>query len=80
MRDQRITRDGVIIIKSQEHRTQEKNKQEAIRRLKSLIVSVLSAPKARIATRPKRGAVKRRLDSKTKKGRQKNLRRKVEDY
>lgn len=80
LRDQRITREGVIIIKSQEHRTQEKNKQEALRRLKVLITSVLIVPKRRIPTRPKRGAVKKRLDGKTRKGRDKNLRKSVKDY
>ncbi|MDC0598715.1 alternative ribosome rescue aminoacyl-tRNA hydrolase ArfB [Gammaproteobacteria bacterium] len=80
LRDQRITRDGVVIIKAQEHRTQEKNKQEAINRLKELIASVLKVPKYRVPTKPKIGAVKKRLERKTKQGRLKSLRGKVSDY
>lgn len=80
LRDQRISKAGVLVIKAQEHRTQDKNKQEALRRLKAVVLSVLTAPKRRIATKPKRGAVKKRLDRKTKKGKVKNLRSKVKDY
>ena len=76
--DQRITRDGVVIIKAQGHRTQERNRAEAVARLKSLIKSVMYAPKKRIATRPSKGAKRRRLDSKKKRGRHKTLRGKVE--
>ncbi|MEQ6917267.1 alternative ribosome rescue aminoacyl-tRNA hydrolase ArfB [Halomonas aquatica] len=76
--DQRITRDGVVIIKAQGHRTQERNRAEALARLKALIKSVMYAPKKRIATRPSKGAKRRRLDSKKKRGRHKALRGKVE--
>ncbi|MDR9439058.1 MAG: alternative ribosome rescue aminoacyl-tRNA hydrolase ArfB [Halomonas sp.] len=76
--DQRITRDGVVIIKAQSHRTQERNRAEALARLKALIKSVMYAPKKRIATRPSKGAKQRRLDSKKKRGRHKALRGKVE--
>ncbi len=76
--DQRITRDGVVIIKAQGHRTQERNRAEALARLKALIKSVMYAPKKRIATRPSKGAKQRRLDSKKKRGRHKALRGKVE--
>jgi len=76
--DQRITRDGVVIIKAQGHRTQERNRAEALARLKALIKSVMYAPKRRIATRPGKGAKQRRLDSKKKRGRHKALRGKVE--
>jgi len=76
--DQRITRDGVLIIKAQSHRTQERNRAEALARLKALIKSVMYAPKKRIATRPSKGAKRRRLDSKKKRGRHKALRGKVE--
>lgn len=80
LRDQRINKAGVLVIKSQQHRTQDKNKQEALRRLKAIVLSVLIPPKRRIATRPKKRAVTKRLDSKTKKGRVKNLRSRVKDY
>lgn len=76
--DQRITRDGVVIIKAQSHRTQERNRAEALARLKALIKSVMYAPKKRIATRPSKGAKQRRLDSKKKRGRHKALRGKVD--
>ena len=78
LKDQRITRDGVVIIKAQEHRTQEKNRQEAIRRLKLLVCSVLQPPKRRVATKPKFSSVKKRVDGKVKKGRVKNLRGRVQ--
>jgi len=76
--DQRITREGVVIIKAQSQRTQERNRAEALTRLKALIKSALYAPKKRIATRPSKGAKQRRLDSKKKRGRHKALRGKVE--
>ncbi|CAM3303278.1 alternative ribosome rescue aminoacyl-tRNA hydrolase ArfB [Halomonas lysinitropha] len=76
--DQRISRDGVVIIKAQSHRTQERNRAEALARLKALIKSVMYAPKKRVATRPSKGAKQRRLDSKKKRGRYKALRGKVE--
>ncbi|MHB0774215.1 alternative ribosome rescue aminoacyl-tRNA hydrolase ArfB [Halomonas sp. WWR20] len=77
LNDQRITKDGVVIIKAQQHRTQEKNRAEALSRLKALVKSVMYAPKKRIATKPTKGSKKRRVDSKTKKGQHKALRGKV---
>jgi len=77
--DQRISRDGVVNIKAQSHRTQERNRAEAMARLKALIKSVMYAPKKRVATRPSKGAKQRRLDSKKQRGRHKALRGKVED-
>ncbi|PMR72653.1 alternative ribosome rescue aminoacyl-tRNA hydrolase ArfB [Billgrantia endophytica] len=79
LNDQRITRDGVVIIKAQSHRTQERNRNEALARLKALIKSAMYAPKKRIATRPSKGAKQRRIDSKKKRGQHKALRGKVED-
>ncbi|MCG6659018.1 aminoacyl-tRNA hydrolase [Halomonas campisalis] len=76
--DQRITRDGVVIIKAQSHRTQERNRAEALARLKALIKGVMYAPKKRIATKPSKGAKQRRLDSKKKRGQHKALRGKVD--
>ncbi len=66
--DQRITKEGVVIIKAQEFRSLEKNRGEAIRRLQELIDSVAVVPKKRRPTKPTRGSVTRRLDSKTKRG------------
>jgi ribosome-associated protein len=75
-RDQRITTDGVLIIKAQNHRTQEKNRQEAISRLRQLILDVTKVQQKRIPTRPGRAAKKRRLDSKKKRADLKKLRSK----
>jgi len=75
--DSRITSDGVIIIKSQSYRTQEMNKDDALKRLKDLILSAIVVQKARRATKPSRNSQRKRMDSKTKKGNTKNLRGKV---
>ena len=77
--DQRINKDGVIVIKAQSYRNQEKNKQEALERLRSLIKDAGVVAKKRKATKPIRNAKKKRLDSKTKHGRKKEMRRKVQD-
>lgn len=74
LNDQRINSDGVLIIKAQNHRSQEKNRQEALSRLASLIDSVLRLPPKRIPTRPGRAAKERRMDSKKKRGSIKKLR------
>ena len=79
LRDQRINKDGVVIIKAQQYRTQEKNRQDALERLRKLIKSVSVAPKARRATRPTRSSQKKRLDSKTLHGKTKRLRARVTD-
>jgi ribosome-associated protein len=72
--DRRITKDGIIIIKAQQHRTQEQNKEDALKRLQSLIRSItLTAPK-RKPTKPSRSAKHKRMDSKTKRGQLKALR------
>jgi ribosome-associated protein len=72
--DRRITKEGVIIIKAQQHRTQEQNKADALERLQLLIKSItLIAPK-RKPTKPSRSAKGRRMDSKTKRGQLKALR------
>lgn len=76
LRDQRITKEGVIVIKAQQHRSQEKNREEALRRLRALIQSVAVVQRKRRPTKPSLAAKKRRMDSKTKHGRQKTLRRK----
>lgn len=75
--DQRISKDGVIIIKAQQFRTQEKNRDEALRRLAELIHSAVVIKKKRRPTRPTKSSQQKRMDSKTKRGRTKGLRRKV---
>uniref|UniRef100_UPI0030DA322D alternative ribosome rescue aminoacyl-tRNA hydrolase ArfB n=1 Tax=Chlorogloea sp. CCALA 695 TaxID=2107693 RepID=UPI0030DA322D len=64
--DRRITKDGVVVIKAQEHRSQEQNREEAIKRLQELVRSAIIVPKLRKASQPSRNSQKRRLDSKTK--------------
>ncbi|MBY8073940.1 aminoacyl-tRNA hydrolase [Vibrio fluvialis] len=77
--DSRITSDGVIVIKSQEFRTQLQNKEAALERLKELILSVMVVQKKRRATKPTLGSQRRRMDGKSKRGETKVLRKKV-DY
>lgn len=66
LNDQRITKEGVLVIKAQEHRRQEQNRDEALRRLQALIDSVAHVPRLRRPTKPTFGSQKRRLESKTK--------------
>lgn len=77
--DQRISSDGILVIKAQRFRTQEKNRNDAIERLRELIVKASREPKARKATRPTKASQRRRLDSKTKRGQTKRLRRTLDD-
>ena len=79
LKDRRITKDGVIIIKAQQHRTREQNRADALQRLRTLIKSVIYAPRKRVPTKPSKGAKRRRLESKTRQGQRKALRGKV-DY
>ena len=78
LNDRRISKDGVVIIKAQRYRAQEKNKEEALNRLRELIRSVTIERKQRKATKPSKAAKKRRLESKTRQGQLKVSRRKVE--
>lgn len=78
LKDKRITKDDVIVIKSQQHRSQEQNKEEATERLIELIKSVNIVQKRRVSTKPTKGSVKRRLNSKKKHSQIKNMRKKVE--
>lgn len=75
--DSRITKDGVIILKAQNYRHQEQNREDALERLKQLILSATVVQKVRKATKPTRNSQKRRIDSKKRKGNTKALRRKV---
>lgn len=79
LRDSRITSDGVIVLKAQRFRTQEKNRSDALVRLAELIRSAVVPRKKRIPTRPTKGSQTRRLDSKTRHARHKQARKKV-DY
>lgn len=78
-KDHRLTSDGVIIIKAQRFRSQDKNREDALQRLAEIIRKAMVMQKKRKATKPTRGSQRRRMDSKTKQGKQKALRRKV-DY
>ncbi len=75
--DSRITGDGVVVIKAQNHRTQELNRQEALDRLKQLVQAACHVPRKRVATKPTKGSVKRRLDTKKQQGSTKKLRGRV---
>ncbi len=75
--DHRITKDGIIIIKSQEHRSQELNRQAALDRLVSLIRSATITQKTRRPTKPSRSSQNKRMDKKTKHSKTKSMRGKV---
>lgn len=77
--DQRITRDGVLVIKAQTQRTQEMNRAEAFGRLQELVDSVAQPPRQRRATQPTRASKQRRLDSKSLRGQVKLLRGRVQE-
>ena len=79
LRDQRITQDGVVIIKAQQHRTQEANRVDALARLQELVDSVATEPRERRATKPTWGSKQRRLESKTQRSSVKATRGKVRD-
>ena len=79
-RDKRINNDGVVVIKAQQYRSQEKNRAEALERLRILIKSVSIMPTRRIATKPARNARKARMDTKNKRGKLKNLRAKLTSF
>lgn len=79
LNDQRITKDGVVVIKAQEHRSQEQNREEALNRLQDLIKSAFVLPKKRKPSKPSRSSQRKRLDSKAKRGQIKAMRGKVED-
>lgn len=77
-RDHRISKDGVIVIKAQRHRTQEQNREDAIARLVELIQAATVMEKVRRPTRPTRSSQRKRVDNKTQRGTIKALRGKVE--
>ena len=79
LRDRRISKEGVIIIKARKFRTQEKNRDDAIERLQELIKGVAVVQKARRPTKVTKSSKKRRLDSKTRRGKTKSLRGRVSE-
>jgi ribosome-associated protein len=79
LKDQRITRDGIVVIKAQAHRSQEKNRAEAIQRLQEMVASVAVLPRTRRPTRPTRGSQTRRLEQKSSRGQIKSMRGKISE-
>lgn len=78
LRDHRISTDGVITIKAQQHRTQERNREDAVDRLRLLIQSVAIPRKKRRPTKPTKGSQNRRIEGKKRQGRLKALRRTID--
>ena len=77
--DQRISGDGVIVIKAQRHRSQDRNRADAIERLQQIIAAASAIPLVRTPTRPSRNAKRRRVDDKVARGRVKAARRRVDE-
>lgn len=78
-RDNRISKEGVIVIKAQSYRSRAKNRDDALSRLKELITAAMVVQKTRRKTKPTRGSQRKRMDSKSKRGKVKSLRKRV-DY
>lgn len=78
LRDKRLTKDGVIVIKSQQHRSQERNREEALSRLQQMVKAVTVIPKKRRPTKPTKGSKRRRLEGKARRSQIKSLRKKVD--
>ncbi|MBD1566148.1 alternative ribosome rescue aminoacyl-tRNA hydrolase ArfB [Vibrio sp. SA48] len=76
--DSRITKEGVIVIKAQSYRTQEQNREDALNRLKELILSAMVVVKKRTATKPTKGSQHRRIEAKKRNGANKSLRGKID--
>jgi ribosome-associated protein len=79
LRDQRITADGIVIIKAQQHRSQELNRVEALQRLHELVASVARPPRVRTPTKPTRSSQRKRLEGKNLRGQVKAMRGKVSE-
>lgn len=79
MRDSRISKEGVLVIKAQKYRTQEKNRQDALERLRELLEKAGHVPKARRATKPTKASKTRRLEGKSLRAKVKSMRGKVPD-
>jgi ribosome-associated protein len=80
LHDQRISNDGIIVIKAQGYRSQDKNREDALKRLQQLIKSVMVVRKQRRPTKPTRGSQLRRVDGKTRRGKVKGLRGKIDHH
>jgi len=79
LNDRRITAGGVLVIKAQRHRTQERNQEDALERLRVLVLSVAVLPAPRKATKPTRGSQERRLASKSRRAKVKAMRGRADD-
>ncbi|MBP6560242.1 MAG: aminoacyl-tRNA hydrolase [Burkholderiaceae bacterium] len=79
LRDSRITDAGVLVLKAQQHRTQEMNRADALARLNEVVNSVAVPPRVRRATKPSYGSKQRRLEGKSQRSETKSLRGKVQD-
>ena len=77
LQDQRISKDGVLVLKAQQYRSQEQNKEDALQRLKEIIIRATQQHKKRRPTRPGKNARKKRLDGKKQRGQLKTARKKV---
>lgn len=77
LNDSRISKDGVLVIKAQTFRTQEKNREDALNRLREIILNAIKTEKARRPTKPSRNSQRKRVDKKTQRGKTKALRGKV---
>jgi ribosome-associated protein len=78
-RDQRISSDGVVVIKAQQHRSLEKNRAEALLRLRELVTAAATIPRARRATRPTAASRRKRVETKVRRGQVKALRGRVSE-
>ncbi len=79
LRDRRISKDGVVVIKAARFRSREKNREDALARLKALVQRAATVQRKRKPTRPTRAARNRRLDEKSRRGKIKAMRRKLDD-
>ena len=77
LKDQHISKDGVVVIKAQQYRSQQKNREEALDRLQRLVQSVKNQPRRRVPTKPTRSSRQKRMDNKTRRSQLKQLRHRV---
>lgn len=80
LQDNRISSEGILVIKAQRHRTQEKNREDALERLRELIISATKVQKSRLPTRPTMASKKRRLEGKNRRSNVKQMRGKPIDH
>ena len=77
--DHRVSSAGIVVIKAQEHRTQARNREAALERLRELVLQVLVEKKPRIATKPSKKSLRKRVEDKRRRGQLKHSRRKIDD-